>query len=121
MPEPASTLVCLRDKRVQLMENATPEFMVFDREMKEERDFWLRKLRGRLSPSSLTPDYQRTQEGAGDCATLGFCLDKVLEEKLVRLTGSGPFLIYTAFMAALKLCLFRYTGNRTTVVGTPAR
>jgi amino acid adenylation domain-containing protein len=44
-----------------------------------------------------------------------------LLQKLNKLTADKPFLLLAVLMTALKICLYKYTGNEQVVVGTPAR
>ena len=40
--------------------------------------------------------------------------------RLARLTNGSPFLLYATLMSVLKICLHKYTGSGTIVVGSPA-
>src|SRR5215471_4034903 len=39
---------------------------------------------------------------------------------LIRMSDNSPFLLYSALMAVLNICLHRHTGRNTVVVGCPA-
>ncbi|HYP25234.1 MAG TPA: AMP-binding protein, partial [Blastocatellia bacterium] len=103
------------------MSNAKPEIVFFDRKLIEERDHWVGKLSGVSEPSTLRPDYPRVGQFHGRNGVLDLNMPQELYGKLLKLTNSGPFLIYTTLMAALKVCLFRYSGIESVAVGSPAR
>lgn len=44
-----------------------------------------------------------------------------MTEKLNRLTGGSPFLLYTCLLTVLNVCLHKYSGRSVLVVGSPAR
>jgi amino acid adenylation domain-containing protein len=47
-------------------------------------------------------------------------LSGVVDQKLKKLTGGSPFLLYTALLTALKVCLHKYGGSDVVAVGSPA-
>jgi len=94
----------------------------FDRKAKEDRDYWVNKLSG-LNPNSsnLKLDYERLANSARESGQVEVVIPDQLSAKLARLSDNSPFLVYTGLMAALKICLHKYTGSATVVVGSPAR
>src|SRR5215813_7691666 len=103
------------------MEGTQPGLLIFDQKLLEEREYWINKLNFQRQESGLSLDYPGLQGHAGKSGGYEFKLDGDLYQKMVKLTGGGVFLTYTTMMAALKVCLYKYTGNRTVVVGSPAR
>src|SRR5437868_5882624 len=98
-----------------------PNLVVFDRKLLEERAYWVKKLSGLDGKSGLRLDHSRSAGCAYAVDVVEIDLDGELYRKLSELTGNGSFLMYTTLMAALKICLHKYTGSRTIVVGSPAR
>jgi non-ribosomal peptide synthetase component F len=49
-----------------------------------------------------------------------FEIDGDLYRRLTLLTNGSPFLLYATLMSVLKICLHKYTGSGTIVVGSPA-
>ena len=96
------------------------KILVFDRRMKEERDYWVARLSGETNLSNLRLDYSRSGSYSGDIDTVEVSLPKEVCRKLTELTGGGSFLLYTTLMAALKICLRMHTGSTSIVVGSPA-
>jgi amino acid adenylation domain-containing protein len=93
---------------------------VFDRELLAQRDYWLRRLDRELDPSGPRADRSRGS-GSGGTDSIPLEVGGGVHAELCRLTGGGPFLLYTTLMAALKVCCRRYTGSRTVTLGSPAR
>src|SRR5262245_26083328 len=105
----------------ELMEEKKPALVIFDRKMKEEREYWVKKLAQELDSSNIGTDYPRPGTYHGTTNVVEFELSPDVYRKLTDLAGDGAFLIYTTLMAALKVCLHKYTGSRTIVVGSPSR
>jgi amino acid adenylation domain-containing protein/non-ribosomal peptide synthase protein (TIGR01720 family) len=103
----------------QMVNGAKPEIVIFDQKLLEEKSYWIQKLSGGLEASNLKPDFPRTE--AYERQTVDFKLTGDIYDKLLHLTGNGPFLLYTTFMATLKICLYNYTKSGSIVVGSPAR
>ena len=101
---------------------------IFDRRLKEERDYWVARLTP--APRPVTPIPERTQPGgtAGHdpldpaAATAAFDLDwpTALGAELRRLARDSAVLVHVALTAALAACLHRLTGERSTWIGSPA-
>jgi amino acid adenylation domain-containing protein len=93
----------------------------FSRKSKEARDFWIKKLQGKTETTNLKLDFERPSSFSSERETVDVALPEELAAKLARLTGNSPFLNYTAMLAALKICLHKYTGSASIVVGSPTR
>jgi amino acid adenylation domain-containing protein len=87
------------------------------------QEYWAGKLSGGLGFANLNADRERgARHDAGAPAGLfEFAFPAEVSRQLKRVTGGTPFLLYTALMTALKVCLFKYTGSRIVTVGSPAR
>jgi amino acid adenylation domain-containing protein len=103
------------------MSSAMSGIIVFDEKLVEERDYWINRLSQNLHPSSLNPDFPRLLHNANETETVSITLEGKVYDELMSLTGGSGFLTYVILMSALKVCLYKYTGNRTVVVGSPAR
>ncbi len=99
---------------------AKSNILVFDQELLEQRRYWADKLYGLApaTPLQLVAAHARADTPLRE--TLEFTLEPQLCRKLSALTNDGPFLLYTALLAALKVCLYKYTHDSTVVVGSPA-
>ncbi|MCA1612829.1 MAG: amino acid adenylation domain-containing protein [Acidobacteria bacterium] len=100
---------------------ATTKIPIFDTKQKEARDFWIDKLSRETGASNLRPDFDRPADYAGERQSFEVVLPDTLVAKLARVSGDSAFLLYTALLAGLKVCLHRYTGGSPVAVGSPAR
>ena len=103
------------------MSNSESELLVFDRKMLEARDYWAERLSLVARRGVLKLDYPRSSPSVAEIDSHCVRLSDDLFAKITTLTGGSEFLLYTTLMTALKICLRKYTGSRTTVVGSPAR
>ena len=90
---------------------------LFDRRLKEERDYWLKRLSP--PPEPVGPELARRVMGRMAAGAVDLELPERDLSALDRLTGGSPFLTCTALVAALEICLYRISGRRRFAVGTP--
>lgn len=95
--------------------------VIFDSKLKEERDYWLKKLPHELGVSNFPLDYERPSSFSAVTGAVHLNIPGNLCEKLRKLTGGSSFLLYVVLVTACKICLFKYTKNDVIVVGSPAR
>ncbi|MCP4540462.1 MAG: amino acid adenylation domain-containing protein, partial [Chloroflexi bacterium] len=93
---------------------------ILDRKMIEDRDYWLAKLSKEMARSNLRPDFPRPENYPGKTDAVSTSLPDEVYQKLTKLTSGDSFLLYATLMAALKICLHKYTGSTSIVVGSPA-
>jgi len=94
---------------------------VFDRRLKEERDWWIARLTP--LPRPVGPASFGAASGAGRAplgAGVEIELPAALAGELRRLTNDSPFLLHAAFTAAVAACLSRLSGERAVCLGSPA-
>ncbi len=103
------------------MSSVKEKVPTFSRKSKEARDFWIKKLQGKTEPTNLRLDFERPSSYSSERETVEVVVSEDLAAKLASLTGDSPFLNYTAMLAALKICLHKYTGSASIVVGSPTR
>ncbi|HEX5081729.1 MAG TPA: amino acid adenylation domain-containing protein, partial [Blastocatellia bacterium] len=102
------------------MSVADPEVLVYDHELIAEKAYWVDRLAGEFAESFLIPDYPGSRFHVDDTDECELEIAGSLYDRLKRLTGQSPFLLYTTLLAALKVCLFKYSGRRRIAVGSPA-
>jgi amino acid adenylation domain-containing protein len=91
-------------------------------ELQEEtQDYWRRKLSTLTERAQLLADYERPATYLADRDRLPVTLPAVVCERLNKLSGNSPFLLYTALHAALKVYLHKYSSSTRVVVGSPSR
>jgi surfactin family lipopeptide synthetase A len=104
------------------MENQeSSSLLIFDQGLLDERDYWVKHLSRELGVSNLPLDFQRPKTFSGNREAVELEITGPVYKKLSDLTGGGDFLLYTSLVAALKICLYKYTGNTTVAVGSPVR
>jgi amino acid adenylation domain-containing protein len=94
---------------------------IFDKELKEEQDYWVARLSQVSDRAHLVPDYERLADHQYEKDSIRVTLPEELTRKLFSLTNDSPFLLYTALLTGVKICLYKYSGNTSVVVGSPAR
>src|SRR5690242_2540439 len=99
------------------MIDTTSDILIFDTKLKAERDYWLQRLAGVSTASVLTPDYQR--HGSDAPERIEIVVPAELSRQVCALAGGSPFLLYTILLAALKVCLYKYTNQELIAVGSP--
>jgi amino acid adenylation domain-containing protein len=99
------------------MTTAGSRIKLFDRGAREDREYWLGALEGgwdRSAPPADGPpaEGRRSLDHAFSAAT---------RERLAKIAGGSPLLLYTVALAGLAILLHRYGGGRRVVIGSPAR
>ena len=101
------------------------EVLIFNSQLLKERDYWKDRLSGITVASSLPADYDGVQDHFPKKSVIKIKFPQSLIQDIEELTGNSPFLIYTTFFAAAKICLHKYSLHKyserqTLVVGSPA-
>jgi amino acid adenylation domain-containing protein len=94
---------------------------VYDNEKINERDYWIERLSGEIGSSNITLDNQRQPNYNGEKASLEIRLSDNAHQGLGKLASNSPFLIFVALLTSLKICIRKYTGNSSVVIGVPSR
>lgn len=102
------------------MSGVRPGVRVLDRKLIEERAYWINKLSLNYEPSNIRLDHPRPVVYSASKQRVEFVIDGELFSGIKNLVGDGLFLLYTTLTAALKICLYKYTGNNIVVVGSPS-
>ncbi|SHF40806.1 non-ribosomal peptide synthase domain TIGR01720/amino acid adenylation domain-containing protein [Seinonella peptonophila] len=100
------------------------DFAIWQRNWMQEESYtkqlqyWKEKL-DQLPILELPLDYSRPKEQTFTGNNVTFTLDPQLTEELEKLSRSEDVTLYMTLLAAYKLLLYRYTGQKDLVVGTP--
>jgi amino acid adenylation domain-containing protein len=97
--------------------NAT-SLIFLDETLEKEKAYWLNKLSGRLSVSSLPPDFVRPSIFVGHRETFSFGLKPEIRERFLQVCKKNEALSFTFIVTVLKICLHKYTGLEDIIVGT---
>lgn len=101
--------------------HAVPDdVLIFDQSMIEEKEYWLKIFSDEISPANIRLDYPRPTPYTGKTGTVELNLKGEVYRGLSKLTGDEPFLLYAVLVAALNICLYKYTGVPAAVIGSPA-
>src|ERR1051325_6548130 len=121
------------------MSVADVEVTIFDTKLKEERDYWIKRLSFERELSNVRPvmvqhhirlsferelsnvmlDHDRPAEYSPVKQVVEVRLAEKDFQKLVGLTSKSPVLLNATLMAAISVVLHRYTESRNIVVGSP--
>src|ERR1044071_5418236 len=89
--------------------------------IREDREYWLKKLGGERVASALPTRAGREGASAATRESLTVELPLDVAQAARRLAGGSSFLLYAALLAGVKACLYRYAGGESVAVGSPAR
>src|SRR5215210_7278319 len=89
-----------------------------DEKLREEREYWLRKLAGDLALTSLPLDFKRPEALTAERRALPLALTPEAEGRVFQLCGDNELLAFAVLVAALKAFLHRCTGAEDVIVGT---
>ncbi len=98
-----------------------PEAAARERAPEDQREYWLKKLSAEREPSGLVADYRSVGGDAPRTESVEAALPADVVGELDRVAANSPFLVYTALLTALKVCLHKYSGSGAVVVGSPPR
>src|SRR5688572_3715831 len=90
-------------------------------EQEETLNYWRGKLSNLTERAHFLPDYERPSTYLDEREQLAVTLPAQVCERLNKLSGNSPFLLYTALHSALKVCLHKHSGSTTIVAGSPSR
>ena len=82
--------------------------------------YWERQLAGELPDINLPADHIRPAVQSYRGASRSFKLSKDLSRQIRRLSASRETTVYTTLVAAFQVLLYRYTGQKEILVGSPA-
>lgn len=98
------------------------ELLVLNEKLIEERGYWLDRLESMPESATLPlTNPHATDQLANEWSETTFKISDSTYDRLANLTAQGPFLLYTTLLAALKICLYKYTGITRIAVGSPIR
>ncbi len=90
----------------------------FSDHLDKERAYWLEKLAGKLTMSGLPLDFKRPDVFTGHRGDVSIELDSQTVRRLFGACGDNESLIFAILVAALKICLHKYTGVEDVIVAT---
>ena len=103
------------------MSVSRPRALALNRELKQARDYWVGQLSREIECSGLRTDFERPPGVSLSRSSLRIEFPHDLCAEISKLTNASPLLTFTTLLAALNICLHRYTESRIIVVGCPPR
>jgi surfactin family lipopeptide synthetase A len=90
-----------------------------DPESQEERNYWLQKLGGAITPLDLPSDFVRPAVKTYEGDSLWFSIPGELKVKMEAFCAEKRISLFMMLAAALKVLLYRYSSKEDIVIGTP--
>src|ERR1700754_1117679 len=89
-----------------------------DKQHQKELEYWLQKLSGELVVTGVPLDFHRPPVISAGPQKLDLFIDHETQSRLRKTCEGNELLIFTACVAALKICLYRYTHVDDAIIGT---
>lgn len=83
------------------------------------RKYWHNQLTGKLPVLELPADFPRPAQKRYEGAEANFLLTKAEVKKLQRICQDNGATLFMGLMAAVKILLYRYTGQNDILIGSP--
>lgn len=83
----------------------------------EHENFWKETLAGNL-PQTCLPSGAKRGAG-GELKSHEFAVSNLLYDQLVKISKNSDISLYLLFMSALTSLLYRYTGEKDSIIGSP--
>ncbi|MET0647060.1 MAG: amino acid adenylation domain-containing protein, partial [Pyrinomonadaceae bacterium] len=96
----------------------SPEMTLLGGHLEREQEYWLGKLSGPPSPAGLPLDFARAPGAGPRAGRVEATFGAATAEKLYKAAGANSSLVFAVLVAALKVCLHKYTGEEEITVGT---
>lgn len=84
-----------------------------------QKIYWLNNLCGELTETRLILDYVRPESNSEENQFLTFGLPDDLSKAIIKFTKGSYLSIYLVLLSVLSILLYKYTGNRDIVIGSP--
>src|SRR5215208_4350140 len=87
-------------------------------ELRDQREYWLKKFSGSLVTSGIPLDYRRPPVFSDEKISLAINFDGDLTRRLFQFHQHSAARLFALLMLGLKICVFKYSGCEDIVVGT---
>lgn len=91
---------------------------VVDQTLFREREYWLKKLSGDFVVTGVPLDHERPALFSDQREVTRFPVPAETDARLQQVCGNNDSLLFTIFLAALKICLHKYSGVEDIIVGS---
>jgi tyrocidine synthetase-3 len=89
-----------------------------DSQLDKELEYWLQKLSNELVTTGIPLDFARPLVIDADREAIPLVIDPQTQARLRKVCESNEVLIFAACVAAVKICLYKYTGTEDVIIGT---
>ncbi len=89
-----------------------------DKQHRKELEYWLQKLSGEPVVTGVPLDFKRPPVNSAGLQKLDLFIDPETQRQLRKTCEGDELLTFTACIAALKICLYRYTHVEDVIIGT---
>jgi non-ribosomal peptide synthetase component F len=94
------------------------QLRALDCKLANEKVYWLEKLSGEVVASGIPLDFKRPKFLSERNEAVDFKLDGQIADRLLKVSAGTDTLAFTVLVAALEVCLSRYTGMEEITIGT---
>jgi len=98
-----------------MMQFISPQLV--DEKLKPEKKYWLEKLSGARTSTGVPLDFARPAEYSSKRDRITLKLDDELRARLLQVSGNNDLLAFALLVAAVKICLHKYSGAEDIIVG----
>ncbi len=88
-------------------------------ELMESREFWMQQLGGDLPVLELPLDHPRRHVRSADGARLRVAIPRDVSQSLKNISDKQGATLFMTLLSAIKILLYKYTGQDDIIVGTP--
>lgn len=102
-----------------------PDFAVWEKKMVEspawraQLDYWKKHLAGRVESLKIASAATNGARRTGSVETVSILLRAGLTAEIKRVCAAEHFTLYTFLLAGFQLLLYRYTGRKNFIIGSP--
>ena len=101
------------------MDNFKENIVLTSGKFKEEKEYWLDKLKGDFTISGFPTDFKQDDLYQHKKSIFNCKLTETVSNGLVRISNNSEYGLYLILLCGIKYLLFRYTGNEDIVAGMP--
>lgn len=83
------------------------------------KEFWRNQLNGKIKKNTIPYDFISVAKTEFEKATFVFIAEKDTYLNLSKMSGNSQIRLFIIFVAIVKVLVFKYTGNKDSIIGVP--
>ncbi|MBW7476625.1 amino acid adenylation domain-containing protein [Paenibacillus oenotherae] len=91
---------------------------VYDRETLNDRDYWSNKINA-IEGTVFTPDFSAANPRKNSLSSIRLACSEELHFSIQKICKNSDYLLHAFIIAIVKVCVYKYTGQTSLVIGTP--